>query len=215
MTTSAGAPELWVDEFGDDPNMPTRTTTSASTPIRPHRGYRFHALPATAAYVPDGSYRIDRRAHVLLRDDRPVARIGPDLHTRWLSPMEDTAFTVWAQELRWIQQVPAHTSLPAFGLALLDREAHAVDWCEQQSQTALVYSTVADMRRGRWRAEPLLNADHADDLAFLTRVDSLAAYYWHRGRRHTLTPGRAGLMDEVSNGEGLAAMMPACLVDPA
>lgn len=216
MTISASATERWIDEFGDDPtDAPARATTSASTPIRPHRGYRFRALPATAAYVPDASYRIDLRAHALLRDGHPVARIEPDRQAHWLSPAEETAFAAWAQELRWIQQAPARTTLPAFGLALLDREARAVDWCEQQSTAALVYSTVSDMRRARWRVEPLLNADHAEDLAFLARVDPQAAYYWHRGRRHTLTPGQPGLLDEASNGEGLAAMMPACLAEPA
>lgn len=214
MTIPAARTDRWVDEFGDDPDAsPARAARSA--PIRPHRGYRFRALPATAAYVPDSSYRIDLHAQAVLRAGHPVAVVGGDGQVTWSTPAAGAAFAAWAQELRWIQQVPAHTSLPVFGLALLHREARAVDWCEQQSKTALVYASVEDMRRGRWRAEPLLSASRDDDRDFLTRVDTQAAYYWHHGRRHALTPGRPGLLDEVSNGDGLTAMMPACFAEPA
>nr|WP_218679886.1 hypothetical protein [Rhodococcus qingshengii] len=203
-----GPPAAWVDEFTDDPQYLPRRQTTVATPVRPHPGYRYQALPATAAYVPDGSYRLDLDRELLIREDVEVARIDSAGHHDWTTNEEKQAFDVWAHDLQWIQQVPAHTSLPTLGIELLRREARVHRWCETQSQTMLVYASGDDVRCGRWRVEDFLRADRPDDLAFLIRVDPKAAYFWQGGRRHLLVPGTPALLDEYSAGDGLAAAMP-------
>ncbi|WP_197481911.1 hypothetical protein [Rhodococcus sp. HS-D2] len=198
-------PDECASEFGDDPNdLPGRSDRRPPKPLRPHEGYRFFALPATAAYVPDNSYRVDLAEQVLLHEGVPVAVIRADGRPQWSARRSQDEFARWAEDLRWIQQVPAATTLTHFGFGLLLREARTAAWCEKQSKTALMYSTVDEVRRGRWRAEELLKADRPEDLQFLARVDPRAAYYWHRGRRHVLVPGLAELLPESSAGGWLA-----------
>lgn len=177
--------------------------------ITPADIYDFIALPATGAYVPTADYEVvdyvgdDVNFGAQLHCQGTLVatirqRDGGAAHAEWSSAAARFNYLRWADGLQMLQTKPAGTSYYAVGLRVLCAEAAAKRRCNDLAARGFVYTRAADLCRGDWFLEELLDPADPDDRAFLRSVDPDALYLWSDGRRQVLRPGDERLLPEFA-----------------
>ncbi|MGB3676805.1 MAG: hypothetical protein WA988_20440 [Candidatus Nanopelagicales bacterium] len=171
--------------------------------------YDFIALPATGAYVPTPDYEVvdqvgdELHFSAQLRSQgKLVAELrkqhGLPVRAEWSSAATRIEYLRWAEGLQMLQTKPAGSSYYSVGLHVLCAEAAAQGRCNKLAESGFVYTRAADLTRGEWFLEELLDPANPDDRAFLRFVDPDALYLWADGRRQALRPGDERLLPEFA-----------------